>query len=166
MPQDYKTLMADYIRFIWKWITPINHALDDRIRVEQLNIKATAAHMKKFSTYDKHIQQLCWIRDTAVVLLSYIVYIGVHVPNKKSLKDFYDLKDVIENALIDRMVVIGRYKRSFLNGEKFSLKGAKVPMDCLKIQHLESWPEEAINAAAFVNGQTIMGLRAYIKEKL
>jgi hypothetical protein len=64
------------------------------------------------------------------------------------------------------MVVTGRYKRSFLNGEKFSLKGTKVPMDCLEIQHLESWPEEAINAAAFVNGQTIMGLRAYIKEKL
>ena len=85
---------------------------------------------------------------------------GVH------FRDFYDLKDVIENALIDRMVVIGRYKRSFLNGEKFSLKGTKVPMDCLEIQHLKSWPEEAINAAAFVNGQTIMGIRAYIKEKL
>ena len=164
MPELYRNLMADYIRFIYKWIDPINHALDDRLRVEALNQKANAAYMKKLTKYNDHVQQLCWIRDTAVVLLSYIVFIGIHVPNKESIKNFYQLKDIIEGALIDRMVVICRYKRSFLNGEKFSLKGTKKPMDCLEIQRSKHWPEQAINAAAFVNGQTIMGLRAYIKE--
>ena len=166
LPAEYKTLMFDYIRFIYKWVTPINHVLDVVLRIDQQNTKATATYMKRRAELDNHIGQLCWLRDTGLVLLSFIVFIGMHVPNKKSLKDFHELKEILETAILDRLVVIERYKNYFLQHRRFSLKGIKVPMDCEAIQNSKYWPENEINAAAFANGRQIMGISIYKKEKI
>ena len=156
LPPEYKKVFFDYIRLFHKWMSHINRALDNVDECEQM--ATTAAAIKKASEMREYVSNVCWMRDGILVMISLFSYIGMTIPNTKTLEDFKTIYEIIDENILLYLAILQRYQRAIKNHTRLSLKGLTMPITFGDIQRMEEFPNSMIMDAAFVNGQHIMGI--------
>ena len=156
---EYKAIFFDYAKLFFKWMDHINHAL---FEYQELSQSAhTAASIKKCAELEDVLRDTCWLRDTILVVLSMIMFIGLNNPSKSTLACLRELHDVIDDNLLNYMVVAQKYRDAIKNHKRLSLKGVTKPLSVDEIRNMECWPIGSLLDSCFANGSKILDLQSF-----
>ena len=156
---EYKKIFFDYARLFFKWMDHINRALFDHKELSQS--AHTAASIKKCAELEDILKETCWLRDTILVVLSMLMFIGLNTPTKSTLDRLTELHDIIDNNLLSYMVIAQRYRNAIRNHKRLSLKGTTKPLSVEEIRKLDCWPIDSLMDACFYNGSKILNLQSF-----
>lgn len=155
LQKDYKALLQKYTKLVYTWINPINDIIYFQKNGDP-NGKMTAAGMKKLHEMNTYLTDICEVREYIVATTSMLVFIGFNYPVDTALKQFKELYDVYEGALLDNMVILQGYKKAIINHRAFSIKKYKKPITMREVEKLNCWPWKPTMFSFFHHGCKVL----------
>lgn len=142
MPKEYIQLLNRYTEEIYKWMPHINNMIyyHESDAADEMKGKATAASMRLLHDMKFYLENICEIRTYMLLTSSMLIMIGFNYPTEKALHKFEKLLDIYEEAMLDNMVILQKYKYAINNHKRLCINKCKVPISMDDVEKLDCWP--------------------------